>query len=63
MCKKLVLISMALIAVCGFFQNGSFAANEEPPKNRLVFSKKFENIVDNSWSNLEFPEDEQPPGL
>jgi len=54
---------MALIAVFGFFQNCSFAANEEPPKNRLVFSKKFENIVDNSWSNLEFPEDEQPPGL
>jgi len=54
---------MALIAVFGFFQTCSFAANEEPPKNILVFSKKFENIVDNSWSNLEFPEDEQPPGL
>jgi hypothetical protein len=54
---------MALIAGFGFFQTCSFAADEEPPKNRLVFSKKFENIVDNSWSNLEFPEDEQPPGL
>jgi hypothetical protein len=54
---------MALVAVFGFFQTCSFAADEEPPKNRLVFSKKFENIVDNSWSNLEFPEDEQPPGL
>jgi hypothetical protein len=54
---------MALVAVFGFFQTCSFAANEEPPKNRLVFSKKFENIGDNSWSNLEFPEDEQPPGL
>ncbi|MFC1637184.1 fibronectin type III domain-containing protein [Planctomycetota bacterium] len=63
MCKKLMLICMALIAVFGFFQTCSFAANEEPPKNRLVFSKKFENIVDNSWSNLEFLEDEQPPGL
>jgi len=63
MFRKLMLICMALIAVFGFFQTCSFAANEEPPKNRLVFSKKFENIVDNSWSNLEFPEDEQPPGL
>ncbi len=63
MCKKLMLICMALVAVFGFFQTCSFAANEEPPKNRLVFSKKFENIVDNSWSNLEFPKDEQPPGL
>jgi len=54
---------MALVAAFGFFQTCSFAADEEPPKNRLVFSKKFENIVDNSWSNLEFPEDEQPPGL
>jgi len=63
MCRKLMSICMALIAVFGFFQTCSFAANEEPPKNILVFSKKFENIVDNSWSNLEFPEDEQPPGL
>ncbi len=63
MYRKLMLICMALVAVFGFFQTCSFAADEEPPKNRLVFSKKFENIVDNSWSNLEFPEDEQPPGL
>ncbi|MCP4263207.1 MAG: hypothetical protein GY774_37715, partial [Planctomycetes bacterium] len=63
MCRKLMLICMVLVVVFGFFQTCSFAANEEPPKNRLVFSKKFENIGDNSWSNLEFPEDEQPPGL
>jgi hypothetical protein len=63
MYRKLILMCMALVAVLGFFQTCSFAADEEPPKNRLVFSKKFENIVDNSWSNLEFPEDEQPPGL
>jgi hypothetical protein len=54
---------MALVAVFGFFQTCSFGADEEPPRNRLVFSRKFENIGDNSWSNLEFPEDEQPPGL
>ncbi|MBN2314676.1 MAG: fibronectin type III domain-containing protein [Sedimentisphaerales bacterium] len=63
MCKKLMSICMALAAVFGFFQTCSFAADEEPPKNRFVFSKKFENIADNSWSNLEFPEDVQPPGL
>ncbi len=40
----------------------AFAADEEPPRNELVFSRKFENIGDNSWSNLEF-ENEQPPGL
>jgi len=52
---------MALVAACGSFQICS--ADEEPPTNRLVFSKTFENIADNSWSNLEFPEDAQPPGL
>ncbi len=62
MYRKLMLIYMTLVAVFGFFQTYSFAADEEPPRNRLVFSKKFENIADNSWSNLEFP-DEQPPGL
>ena len=63
MCKKLMLICMALVAVFGPFQTCAFAADEEPPKNVLVFSKRFENIADNSWSNLEFPENEQPPGL
>ncbi len=41
----------------------AFSAEEEPPKNRLVFSQMFENVVDNSWSNMEFSRDEQPPGL
>jgi len=63
MFRKLMLICMVLIAVFGFFQTCSYAADEEPPKNKLVFSKKFENIGDNSWSNIEFPENEQPPGL
>jgi len=58
-----MLICTALVVVFGFFQTCSFAADEEPPKNILVFSKKFENIADNSWSNLEFPENELPPGL
>ena len=59
--KKSMSICMALVAACGSFQICS--ADEEPPTNRLVFSKTFENIADNSWSNLEFPEDGQPPGL
>jgi len=63
MSKRLMLVCMALVAACGFFQTRSFAADEEPPKNRLVLSRKFENIADNSWSNLEFPEAIQPPGL
>jgi len=54
---------MVFVAVFGSFQACSFAADEEPPKNILVFSKRFENVADNSWSNLEFPENEQPPGL
>ena len=63
MCKKLMLTCMTLAVTFGFFQACSFAADEEPPRNRLVISKRFDNIADNSWSNLEFPEDEQPPGL
>jgi len=61
MYKKLMLVCMAWVAACGSFQICS--ADEEPPTDRLVFSKTFENIADNSWSNLEFPEDVQPPGL
>jgi hypothetical protein len=41
----------------------NMAADEEPPTTTLVFSQVFENVADNSWSNLEFPNDEQPPGL
>ena len=61
MCQKSMLICMTWVSVFGFVQTCSAA--EAPPKNRLVFSKNFENIADNSWSNLEFPADEQPPGL
>jgi hypothetical protein len=56
-CCLLSIICFSLITLF------SFAGEEEPPKNTLVFSQKFENVVDNSWSNLEFPEDPQPPGL
>jgi hypothetical protein len=41
----------------------TFAAKPEPPRNTLVASQVFENIIDNAWTNLEFPDDIQPPGL
>ena len=47
----------------GLMAFSSFAAKDEPPKNRLVFSRRLEDIADNSWSNLEFPKDPEPPGL
>lgn len=41
----------------------SFSANPEPPRNTLVHTQEFKNVVDNSWSNLDFPKNVQPPGL
>jgi hypothetical protein len=58
--RILCLIAIVLFDITTF---SSIAAEEEPPKNILVFSEQLENIVDNSWSNLEFPNDPQPPGL
>lgn len=55
--RLLCVICFALITF------SSFAAEEEPTKTTLVFSQELENIADNSWSNLEFPDDPQPPGL
>lgn len=40
----------------------TFAA-PEPPRNTLVASQVFENMVDNAWTNLEFPKNIQPAGL
>ncbi|MFC1718294.1 hypothetical protein ACFL6S_31855 [Candidatus Poribacteria bacterium] len=53
----LFVICFSLIAL------HTFAAEDEPPKNTLIFSLVFEKVADNSWSNLEFPKEEQPPGL
>jgi len=41
----------------------AFAAKPEPPRNTHVISEVFENMVDNAWTNLEFPKDIQPAGL
>lgn len=59
--KRVVCLFSVFCSVLIAFS--SFGAKEEPPKNTLVFSQKFENVLDNSWSNLEFPKDPQPPGL
>lgn len=62
-----ILLRRAFCLLCVFCFSlitlSAFSAKEEPPKNTLVFALVFENVVDNSWSNLEFPDDEQPPGL
>jgi len=58
--KLLCLIVIICFAAIGI---PAFSAKPTPPRNTLVFSKVFENIVDNSWSNLEFPKNIQPPGL
>jgi len=58
--KLLCLLSVICFSLMAL---SSFAALDEPPKTTLVFSLEFENIADNSWSNLEFPKDKQPPGL
>jgi hypothetical protein len=63
----MILLKRILCLICVFCFSlialSAFSAKEEPPKNTLVFSQVFENVVDNSWSNMEFPKDEQPPGL
>ncbi len=41
----------------------AFSAKPTPPRNTLVFTQVFKNVVDNSWSNLEFPKSIQPAGL
>ncbi len=57
------LLCLVTIVCFGLIASFCFAAKDEPPKTTLVFSKVFENVADNSWSNLEFPKDEQQPGL
>ena len=64
---KMVLLKRTFCLFCvlcfSLITLSAFSAGEEPPKNTLVFSQVFENVADNSWSNMEFPRDEQPPGL
>jgi len=57
------LSCLFIVAFLSLIDLSSIAAEEEPPKNTLVFSEQFENVIDNSWTNLEFSNDSQPPGL
>jgi len=63
----MILLKRTLCLLCVFCFSlitlSAFSAKDEPPKNTLVFSQVFEDVADNSWSNMEFPKDEQPPGL
>jgi len=58
--KSLFLFSIVCFVLIAF---SSSAKDAEPPKNVLLFSTELEDIIDNGWSNLEFLDDEQPPGL
>jgi len=58
--KSLFLFSIVFFVLIAF---SSSAKDAEPPKNVLLFSTELEDIIDNGWSNLEFLDDEQPPGL
>jgi hypothetical protein len=59
--KKLLCLTIAIcLAVIAI---PAFSANPEPPKNTLVATQDYKNVVDNSWTNLEFPKNIQPAGL
>ncbi len=57
------LINCFIITYLCLFASLAFSAKPEPPKNTLVAEQQFENIVDNAWTNLEFPKKIQPEGL
>ena len=58
--RSLCLFSLICFGLVAF---SSSAGSEEPPRTKLIISQQFKNIVDNSWSNLEFIRDPQPSGL
>ncbi|MGB9598159.1 MAG: hypothetical protein ACPL7B_17865, partial [Candidatus Poribacteria bacterium] len=62
MLLKRLFFSTVIICLVGM-STSSFSANPEPPRNTLVHTQEFKNVVDNSWSNLEFPKNVQPAGL
>lgn len=59
---KKVINYFLIIYLC-LLTSFAFSAKPVPPKNTLVASQQFENIVDNAWTNLEFPKNIQPKGL
>ncbi|MEK7395860.1 MAG: hypothetical protein AAB116_02875 [Candidatus Poribacteria bacterium] len=59
---KRVFCLMFIICLVGL-AIPAFSANPTPPKNTLVFTQDFQNIPDNSWTNLDFPKNVQLAGL
>ena len=57
--KRRMVIIVAILLI-GITVSQITWAEKGPPKNKLILEKKFENIVDNSWSNLELDEPVQP---
>ena len=57
--KRRMVIIVAILLI-GITVSQITLAKKWPPKNKLILEKKFENIVDNSWSNLELDEPVQP---
>jgi hypothetical protein len=58
---KRMLCLMVIICLVGL-AIPAFSA-PEPPKNTLVFTQDFKNILDNGWTNLDFPKNVQLAGL
>ena len=50
--KRRMVITVAILLI-GITVSQITLAKKGPPKNKLILENKFENIVDNSWSNLE----------
>ena len=57
--KRRMVITVAILLI-GITVSQITLAKKWPPKNKLILENKFENIVDNSWSNLELDEPVQP---
>ena len=57
------MLYLSLILCLCLMASQTIAVKPEPPRNTLVVSEVFENMIDNAWTNLEFPNDIQPPGL
>ena len=57
--KRRMVITVAILLI-GITVSQITLAKKGPPKNKPILENKFENIVDNSWSNLELDEPVQP---
>ncbi len=62
MSDRRLLCLMAFVYFVMFVPS-AFSTKPAPPKNTLVAVQDYKNVVDNSWTNLEFSKNIQPPGL